>query len=67
MVFSVLVAFFLVASMSSNLFPFNTVFNWGNSQKSHGAMSEGLNDRNAMTCPKYLDGVCCVFLCSVVM
>jgi len=34
MVFSVLVAFFLIASMSSNPFPFNTVFNWGNNQKS---------------------------------
>ena len=34
MAFSVLVAFFLIASMSSNLFPFIAVFNWGTT-KSH--------------------------------
>jgi len=69
MVFNVLVAFFLIASVSSNLFPFKTVFKRGEQPKVTRSHVRGvgwlLNDRNAMTCQKYLDRMCCVCWCIV--
>jgi len=63
MVFSVLVAFFLIAPMSSNLLVSSQFLIGEQPKVTRSHVREAgwlLNERNAITCQKYLDGMCCL-------